>query len=521
MVLDRYFPIRWKQWCCDMIDQIAFSTALELLFSSWSPWLWVIPGLLIGLVFGSIPGLQISMAMAVFLPVTFGMDFLQAMLFLTAIFTGGAYGGGVTAILMNIPGSSSSIATAFDGYPMARQGKHNEALGLGLGASVVGAFIGYILLLVMIQTLASFVLKIGPLEMVLVVLWGLTLIATLNEASMAKGILAGFFGLLLSQVGMSTTGIMRTTIGNPYLIDGIPVVPAMIGIFAASELLRLRGLSYLVENEKLRDISLTAILSGVRQTFHYPGVLLRGSIVGAIIGAIPGVGSSVANLVSYGEAKRNSKTPDVFGKGAPEGVVAAESANSSSEGGSMTALLALGIPGGAATAVLLAAFSFHNLVGGPSFIRNQTDLVYAIILGNLGQVVLLAVVGLLTLRLLGMVVRVPLPYLIPSVLAMCAWGGYGITGTIAGPATVAAFAGLGWLMRRHDYPVAATVIGLLLGGMMEGELVRTLQISRGNFLGYVLERPIAMVFFALLIVLLIALPLYKSYRARRAKLPTE
>ncbi|WP_417272858.1 tripartite tricarboxylate transporter permease [Celeribacter halophilus] len=499
-----------------MIDHFALTQAFELLFSSFSPWLWVIPGLLIGLIFGSIPGLQISMAMAVFLPITFGMDFLQAMLFLTSIFTGGAYGGGVTAILMNIPGSSSSIATAFDGYPMARQGKHNEALGLGLAASVIGTFVGYILLLMLIEPLAAFVLKIGPMEMVVVVLWGLTLIATLNESSLAKGLMAGTFGLMLSQIGMSTTGIMRTTVGNPHLLDGIPVVPAMIGIFAASELLRLRGSTYLVQDEAQRDISIPKILKGVRQTFRYPGVLIRGSLVGAIIGAIPGVGSSVANLVSYGEAKRTSKTPGAFGKGAPEGLIAAESANSSSEGGSMTALLALGIPGGAATAVLLAAFSFHNIIGGPSFIRNQTDIVYSIILGNLGQVVLLAIVGLLMLRVLGMVVRVPLAYLVPSVLAMCAWGGYGITGTLAGPLTVAVFSGLGWLMRRNSYPVAATVIGLLLGRMVEGELVRTIQISNGHPLSYLMERPIALVLFVIMLLVLVGAPALKAVRQRKA-----
>ncbi|MDO5606224.1 MAG: tripartite tricarboxylate transporter permease [Paracoccus sp. (in: a-proteobacteria)] len=499
-----------------MIDMSAFSQAVELLFSGFGPWIYVIPGLLIGLIFGAVPGLQISMAMAVFLPVTFGMDFLQAMLFLTSIFTGGAYGGGVTAILMNIPGSSSSVATAFDGYPMARKGQHNEALGLGLGASVIGAFAGYILLMFLIEPLAGVVLKLGPLEMVMVVFWGLTLIATLNDSTVAKGLLAGTFGLMLSQIGMSTTGTLRTKIGNPYLLDGIAVVPAMIGIFAASELLRLRGNSYLVESEVDRSISMKRILKGMVQSLRYPSVLFKGSMIGAAVGAIPGVGSSVANLVAYGEVRRTSKNRDQFGKGAPEGIIAAETANSSSEGGSMTALLALGIPGGAATAVLLAAFSFHNIIGGPSFIRDQRDLVYAIILGNLGQVVLLGILGLLTLRLLGLVIKIPLTYLVPSVLALCAWGGYGITGTIAGPLTVAAFAGLGWLMRRHDYPVAATVIGLLLGRMTEGELVRTMQISNRAPLSYMLERPIAMTFFVLLIVISVAIPLLRYRKTRKA-----
>lgn len=495
-----------------MIDTLAFSQALGMLFGSFDPWLYVLPGLLIGLFFGAVPGLQISMAMAVFLPVTWNMDFLQAMLFLTAIFTGGAYGGGVTAILMNIPGSSSSVATTFDGYPMARAGKHDEALGISLGASVIGALVGYVLLLLLIQPIASLVLKLGPLEMVVVVLWGLTLIATLNNTNMAKGLLAGFLGILLSQIGMSTTGVMRTTVGNPYLLDGVPVVPAMIGIFAASELLKLRSNRYLVEEDAGRSISLKRTFNGCLQVFRYPKTIVRGSVIGAIVGAVPGVGSSVANLVAYGEARRTSRHPDDFGKGAPEGVAAAESANSSSEGGSMTALLALGIPGGAATAVLLAAFSFHNLVGGPDFIRDQSDVVYSIILGNLGQVALLAIVGLLSLQILGMVIKVPLSYLIPAVLALCAWGGYGITGTVAGPVTVVAFAALGWLMRRYNYPVAATVIGLLLGRMLEGEMVRTIQVSGGNPLAYLFERPIALLLVALFIASVVAPPLWKRYR---------
>lgn len=501
-----------------MIDTFAFSQALDLLFSSWNPWLFVIPGLVIGLIFGAVPGLQISMAMAVFLPITWMMDFLQAMLFLTAIFTGGAYGGGVTAILMNIPGSSSSVATAFDGYPMARQGKHNEALGIGLGASVIGTFIGYALLFILIQPLASMVLKLGPLEMVMIVLWGLALIATLNDSTVAKGLLAGVLGLLLSQIGMSSTGVMRTTVGNPYLIDGISVVPAMIGLFAASELLRLRAGSYLVEDKSARNISIKKIIRGFSEVFKYPKTIIKGSFIGALIGAVPGVGSSVANLVAYGEIRRSSKNQEEFGKGSVEGLIAAESSNSSSEGGSMTALLALGIPGGAATAVLLAAFSFHNLVGGPAFIRDQRDLVYAIIIGNFGQVVLLAIIALMILPLLGMVVRIPLRYLVPSVLALCAWGGFGITGTIAGPVTVMAFAGLGWLMRRHAYPVAATVIGLLLGKMAEGEMVRTLQISGGNPLTYLAERPIAILLLILFLLSAIVLPILRKKKEKKMQI---
>src|SRR5690625_1442174 len=500
-----------------MIDSQAVLQAFALLFTSFEPWLYVIPGIVIGLVFGAVPGLQISMAMAVFLPITWMMDFLQAMLFLTAIFTGGAYGGGVTAVLMNIPGSSSSVATAFDGYPMTRQGRHNEALGLGLGASVIGTFIGYLLLFLLIQPLAGVVLRLGPMEMVMIVLWGLALIATLNEGSIPKGLLAGIFGLLLSQVGMSSTGVMRATFGSPYLIDGVEVVSAMIGLFAASELLRIRGESYLVAEESARKISLSKISRAAMSVLKYPKILIKGSVIGALIGAVPGIGSSVANLVAYGEIRRTSPNREQFGQGCDEGVIAAESSNSSSEGGSMTALLALGIPGGAATAVLLAAFSFHNLVGGPAFIRDRADLVYSIIIGNFGQVFLLAAVALLILPLLGLVVRIPLNYLIPSVLSLCAWGGFGITGTIAGPLTVAVFAALGWLMRKHDYPVSATVIGLLLGKLTEGEMVRTLQISGGSPLTYLAERPIAILLLILFILSVIVMPLLRKKKEAKVQ----
>ncbi|SNS06029.1 putative tricarboxylic transport membrane protein [Antarctobacter heliothermus] len=503
-----------------MIDVPALATALDLLFGSFSPWLFVIPGLLIGLVFGAIPGLQVSMAMALFLPLTFSMDFIQSIMFLTSIFTGGVYGGGVTAILMNIPGSSSSVATAFDGYPMACKGQQNQALGLSLGASVIGAFIGYAALFLLIQPLAVVVLKLGPLEMVLVIAWGLTLIATLSEKSVAKGLLAGMLGLVLSQVGMSSTGVLRATFGSSYLLDGVQVVPAMIGIFAASELLRIRERQTLSTTEDIPSIAFGPIIRAMFSTFRYPSVLLRGSGIGVLIGAVPGVGSSVANLVAYGEARRTSRRPEDFGTGIPEGVIAAESANSSSEGGSMTALLALGIPGGAATAVLMAAFSYHNIVGGPSLIRDQGDLVYAIILGNIVQVLLLGIVGLLVLRILGMVIKVPLRYLIPSVLALCAWGGFGVAGTIAGPLTVAVFACLGWLMRRHNYPVAATVIALLLGGMAEGEMVRSLQISGGHLGAYLLERPISMLLFALMLLSIGAAAL-KALRINRRSQPSD
>jgi len=480
-----------------MLELNAIVGGFSLLFSSFTPWLVVLPGILIGLSFGAIPGLQISMAMAIFLPMTLYMDFMQAMLFLTAIFTGGAFGGSIPAILMNIPGTSSSISTTFDGYPLARQGKHNLALGVALGASCIGVIIGYTVLLLLIGVLSEVVLKIGPAEMSALILWGITLIASLGGNSPAKGVIAGLFGLMLGTIGFGEAGVTRGTLGMDSLLDGIPVIPAMMGMFAASELFRLVNTRYLVEDDAARKVNVGEILTGFRSTFRYSGVLGRGSLIGVIVGAVPGVGSSIANLLSYVETKRRSANPDSFGTGNPAGIVASESANSTSEAGSLATLLALGIPGGGASAVMLAAFTMHNITGGPVFIREQSDVVYAIILANFGQAFLLIGLGLLFIPVLANVVKVPMRYLIPTVLALSVFGSFGLTGSVTGPVTLMLFALLGLLFKRYDYSIPACVIGLLLGGMADEMMIYTYQISGGQF-SYLLQRPIAMTFLLLL-----------------------
>lgn len=468
-----------------------------MLFSDASPWLIVVPGIVIGLVFGAIPGLQISMAMAIFLPMTLYMDFMQAMLFLTAIFTGGGFGGSIPAILMNIPGTSSAIATAFDGYPMSRKGRHNTALGIALGASCIGVIVGYSLLLMLINPLSEVVLRIGPAEMTVVILWGITLIGGLSSGSLLKGLISGLAGLLVGTIGYSEAGVTRGTFGSPYLLDGVPAIPAMIGMFAASELFRLVKSDYLVADSAARKVSVAKILAGFRSALGYPWIVLRGSLIGVFVGSIPGVGSSVANLLSYMATKRKHEDPDSFGNGNPSGVVASEAANSTSEAGSMATLLALGIPGGGATAVMLAAFSMHNITGGPQFIREETDVVYAIILANFGQAFLLIVLGLLFIPLLANVIKVPMNYLVPSVLSLAIFGAFGLTGDLSGPTTVLIFSVIGFVFKRFGFSVPAAVIGILLGGMAEDSMIYLHQISGGQW-SYLLERPMALVILALL-----------------------
>lgn len=504
-----------------MLDFTAVGDALTLLSSSYIAWIYLIPGLLIGLFFGAMPGISITMAMAIFLPLTLYMDFLPAIIFLTSIYTGAGFGGSVPAVLMNIPGTSSAVATTFDGYPMARQGRHNQALGVALASSVVGTLSSYILLLFLIAPVSAVVLKMGPLEMFAIATWGMLLLGALAGRSVWRGLLAGVFGVLLGTVGFNTAGHIRGTMGVSWLFDGIPTIPAMMGLLAASQLLNLINTHYLIEDEADRKISFARILAGVRLAFTYPTIIFRGATIGVVVGAIPGVGSSISNLISYSETRRNAPDGDTFGQGNPKGVIAAEAANSSSEGGAMATMLALGIPGGGATAILLAAFAMHNIVGGPSFISQNKDIVYAIIFSNFAQAILLLFVGLGFVYAASAVVRVPLRFLIPSVLVVSTFGSYAIQGSLSGPITLFVFAVLGWAMVRYNYPVAAAVVGLLLGTLLEENLIRTLQISRGD-VSYLFERPGAMLIFALMF-LSISLTAFSRWRRKRraAALATE
>jgi putative tricarboxylic transport membrane protein len=481
-----------------MVDLTAAGSAVSLLIGSAGAWIWVVPGLLIGLVFGAMPGISVSMAMALVLPATLYMDFLPAIIFLTSVYTGAGFGGSVPAVLMNIPGTSSAVATTFDGYPMARQGRHNEALGVALVASCLGVLASYAILFVLVQPLAELVLRIGPYEMAAIGIWGMVLLGSLGGKSLSRGLFAAGIGVLIGTVGMNTAGYLRGTANIPELLDGVPTIPAMVGLLAASQLFALVNTTFLVESEEDRAISLPRILAGGALVLRHPVTLIRGSMIGAFVGAAPGVGSSIANLLSYAETRRTSKDRDSFGKGNPEGVIASESANSSSEGGAMATMLALGIPGGGATAILLAAFAMHNVVGGPRFIDQNRDIVYAIILSNFAQAVLLLLVGTAFVFGASSIVRLPLRFLIPSVLVMATMGSFAMEGSIAGPMTLFVFAVLGWLMSSAGYPVAAVVVGLLLGRLIETEMLRAWQLAGGDP-AEILNHPWAIAILALML----------------------
>ena len=497
-----------------MIDLNALVAALHLLGSSWQPWLVIIPGIVIGLAIHAVPGLTTSMALAICLPLIPYMDFLQALIFMTAMYGGALFGVAIPAVLLNVPGSAAAVGTTFDGFPMAQAGRHNEALGLALCSSCLGQFLAYLLLLVLVAPIANFAIKLGPPEMLVVSIWGLTLIARLRGRHLARGLFAGIFGLLLGTVGMSAEGAARGTFGLPDLLDGVPLVPAIVGLFAAAELFNLVGRDYIVDDMTRRQVSGRRILAGIRETFRHPGIVLRGALLGTGVGILPG-GHAIANLLSYSEARRGAKDPELFGTGDPRGIVAAESANASSEAGSMATLLALGMPTGGATAVMLVAFGMHNITGGPAFMRDHKDLVYAVILSSLAQVFFLGAIGFAFIFVAGFTVKVRLRMLVPIVLALAVIGSYALAQNMAGPVTLTVFAVIGWLMQRFDYPVAAVVVGLLLGRLTEGAMLRSYQLSGGEW-RYFLTRPIALALLGLLIVSLVW-PALRAARARSAR----
>lgn len=498
-----------------MLDFEALNAALAVLGGSLDPWLVIVPGLVIGLVGGAIPGLSTSITMAIFLPFALYMDFLSAVLFLTSIFTGGGFGGAIPAILMNVPGTTAAVSTTFDGYPMARSGRHNEALGLALSSSCIGVLAGYLLMLFLLGTIAELVLKLGPPEMFLIMFCGLTMIAVLGSASTSKALIAGLLGILISTVGMSPQGHLRGTLGLPQLLDGVSVVPAMIGLLAIPELLKMSNSNYIVQTDRqVQAMNLSKLLKGFALPLSFPGILLRGSLIGVLIGAVPGVGSSIANLISYSEVRRTSKDKDSFGKGNPKGVIAAESANSSSEGGALITLLTLGIPGGAGTAILLAAFTMHNITGGPRFVEANVDVVYTILLGNIAQAILLVPVGFLFIYLCSAIVKVPLRALLPVILSLIVFGCYSINGSVDGPITLLVFGLLGYLLDKFGFSLPAMVVGLLLGRLAEGELLRAYQLTQGR-LDLILTRPITLILLALMIGAVLQ-PIAREWWRRRA-----
>lgn len=491
------------------------------LLADWQVVLMMVLGLLFGIITGAIPGFSTPLAISVMLPVTFSMQPLEGIVFLTCIYAGGNFGSAISAILINIPGSPQAIVTGLDGYPMTRAGRGNEALGVAVAASAVGNLIGAIFLILIMPLLVKFALSFGPPELFLVGVIGLTVIAALHH-SFLKAAMAGMFGVLIGTIGMTSTGATRGTFEFYELLDGIPLIPALIGLIGFSELFSMLQRNYVAgeggKQSQVSSGSLSQLLLGFKTTFRHPIALIRASTIGVLIGGLPGAGGTVSSVVAYNEGRRYSRNRDNFGKGEPEGVLNAEAANNASEGGALALMLSLGIPGGLATAVLIGGFMLQGLIPGPRLFLDNPALLYGVMSAQVFASFMLLFFGLLVSFYAARIIQVPTTVLIPMIALFSIVGTFAVKLLMFDVYIMLVFAVIGIILKKFDYPLIAVILGLILGPILDGQLMRTYQGAGGLSVSIFLERPVSLVLLGILALSLLplVLRLYRTYLSSRS-----
>ncbi len=491
-----------------------------LLLLNWKIYVFILLGVIYGIVMGSIPGISALLSIGLILPFTMYMEPIEAIVLLSAIYTSAVYGGGITAVLFNMPGAPGAVASTLDGYPLTRDGRANYALGIGLASSFVGLMVSYIAIFFFMRPIGVFVLKLGPPEMLMIVVIALTIIGLVG-GNFLKSLAGGCFGLLLGTIGAGPLGMARGTFGLFELYEGIPVIPTVIGLFAVSELLfmvREKSLVKITEEEKNANKKsprefLMEILSGFTEVWKDKAIAIKSSVIGLVVGLLPGAGSSIAALVSYSQTQQSVKDSSKFGKGDPRGVVAAESANNASEAGAMATTLAFGIPGGGAAAVLMAAFLMHGMFPGPYLVRDSMDFVYAFVISNFIQGIFLIFVGIVFIYYVARVVHVPVRILIPAIFIIITIGTFSLRRTMVDPFFTLIFGILGYVLRKLEYPVVSVVLGIFLGSMVESQLIRTYRLFSGRW-HLLFARPLFLALF-LVVILVIGFTLRKNSKNKK------
>jgi putative tricarboxylic transport membrane protein len=465
--------------------------------------LWALFGAIVGTFIGIMPGLGSSATIAILLPLTFGMNPASALIMMTAIYCGSKYGGAVTSILMNLPGESSSVPTCLDGYPLALQGRGGPALGLAAISGFVAGTASIIGLMLLGPLLAGLALGFGPPEYFAMTLMGLSLVTSLTGKSLIKGFLVVFLGLTLSTVGADLmSGTTRLAFGRLELLDGIDFVVVTVGLFAIGEIL--------LNIEKQVKFSLMAVpkqISKLLPTWcdihQCIGTWVRSTIIGFFVGVLPGTGATVASFLAYGVAKSVSKTPERFGKGAIEGVAAAESADNAAAGGSLAPMLTLGIPGSATTAMMMGALIMTGVRPGPMLLVKNPEIFWGVVASMYISNIMLIIINLPLIPLIVQFLRLPYYILYIVIIAVSSIGVYSVDNSMFDLWMMGFFGVLGYLLRKLDYPLAPAVLALILGPLAERALRQSLLMSRGSF-DIFFTRPKAAVFIILAVVALFA-----------------
>lgn len=476
-------------------------------------------GVAVGIVFGSIPGLSGAMAVALFLPVTFAMDSANAFTLLVSLYIGGISGGLISAILLNIPGTSSSIATCFDGAPMAKKGEAGKALGTGVVFSFIGSLVSFMILIFVAPTLAQITLKFSAVEYFGVCVFALTMIVALAGNNMIKGLLAGCLGLAIACVGMAPIdGIKRFTFGINELSSGFDTLPTLVGIFAVAEVLAYA--ESVIKSSKTgmvkQDLKIKGFGFSKEEFFAQKGNAIRSAVIGTGVGILPGIGGSMAGILSYIAAKKASKHPEKFGTGIMDGVVATETANNAVIGGALIPLLTLGIPGDGVTAMLLGAFMIHGLTPGPLLFTEAGPLVYSIFAACIIANFVMLILELFGMRIFVRLLSIPKYILLPLVLVLCTVGAFATNNRMFDAQSILFFGIIGYLMSKFKLPVAPFILSFILCDLVETNLRRGLQFTGGSFLAF-FERPIAAVFMILAIVFLAWTIIKNFLDARKGK----
>jgi putative tricarboxylic transport membrane protein len=472
-----------------------------------------------GIYVGAIPGLSVTMAVSILISFTFAWDVNEALALMVGIYCGGVYGGSRTAILLNIPGAPAAIATAFDGFPLAERGEAGRAIGVSTVVSVMGGFIGIIVLAMAAPVVAEFSLKFAPRDYLLLATMGLLLVGSLSGESMAKGLFAGSLGVILGLVGMDPlTAEGRFTFGTVSLLGGIHYVVAMIGFFGVAEALY-----------QLRMVDLQPVKQDVRKILpswsvvaKYIPLSIRTSFIGVFIGALPGTGGDIASLLAYDHARRSVKKPSrPFGEGAYEGLVAPESANNAAIGGAYIPMLTLGIPGDAVTAIIIGALYIHGLKPGP-MLMIETPHLFWFTVGNLVLAnIFLLIFGLTGIRIFAKMVELPKGILIPLIVVLSVVGTYAIENSVVHVYWMLGFGVFGYFLKIYGFQVGPVILGVILGPLMDVSYRRALLSTRndfGEFLWELVSNPISLVLtLAVLFMFVSQTPMWRTFLTRVLK----
>ena len=439
-------------------------------------------GVFAGIIIGVLPGLGTTFAVTVLLTITFGMDSYAGMYLLLGAYVGSVYGGSITAILINTPGTNSAVATAFDGYPLAEKGRAGDALNAALFASTVGGLVSAFALMFFAPQLAKVVNLIASPEYFCLCIFGLCAAVSVAGDNRIKGLICACFGLLIASVGMDPAfGTNRFTFGYYRLLGGFRVSTVMLGAYAMSTVLIKCREAYISGTKGAEPIEFHHSKFRLHHTFRYWKTLIRSSVYGVVIGAIPGTGSAISAMLGYNAARRASKNPDEWGKGELEGVVAPECANNAVTGATMIPLLTMGIPGDAATAVLLGALTMQGVIPGKALFSEGSVWVYAIMGGLIIVNLIMLLQGSLLIHLFANVTRVPLTVLMPCIVATCFMGAYALGNSTYEIMVMIAFGMLGYIMKRFDFPIPPLTIALVLGSLCESNLRRSLLVSHDDW----------------------------------------